>query len=114
MMTMRRLDLGNPNPEIGLQVHGAARLLQPLHAGAMIQIFEFANSICPDLDCRYTGPPFCSRSTLVPCNGAVILHASANADEMGSKVIPILWTAGENDPLYVRVPRSPCCTGSRV
>jgi predicted esterase len=48
----------------------------------------------------YTGPPFCSRSTLVPCNGAVILHASANADEMGSKVIPILWTAGENDPLY--------------
>ena len=53
---------------------------------------------------RYTGPPFCSRSTLVPCNGAVILHASANAEEMGSKVIPILWTAGENDPLYVRAP----------
>lgn len=57
---------------------------------------------------RYTGPPFCSRSTLVPCNGAVILHASANAEEMGPKVIPILWMAGVRDPLYVRLLRLRC------
>jgi hypothetical protein len=58
--------------------------------------------------CRYTGPPFCSRSTLVPCSAAVIMHASANADEMGQKVIPILWTGGERDPLYVSVPVLEC------
>jgi hypothetical protein len=57
---------------------------------------------------RYTGPPFCSRSTLVPCNGAVILHASANAEEMGPKLIPILWMAGVRDPLYVRPLRLRC------
>jgi predicted esterase len=48
----------------------------------------------------YVAPPFCSRSAVVPCSAAVILHASALPQQMGTRVFPILWTAGERDELY--------------
>lgn len=48
----------------------------------------------------HVGPPFCSRSTVVPCSASVIMHASVMPQQMGTKIGPILWTVGETDILY--------------
>lgn len=49
---------------------------------------------------RHAAPPLCSRSAVVPCSAAVILHANAQPQQMGTRVFPILWTAGVRDELY--------------
>jgi len=51
---------------------------------------------------RYAAPPFCSRSTIVPCSASVIMHANVLPPQMGTKIIPILWSTGVRDNLYVR------------
>ena len=56
--------------------------------------------------CRYTGPAIASRSKVLNANGAIIMHASALPQQMGTGRPPfaILWLQGQKDPLYVRVP----------
>lgn len=56
--------------------------------------------------CRYTGPAIASRSKVLNANGAIIMHASALPQQMGTGRPPfaILWLQGQGDPLYVRVP----------
>lgn len=50
----------------------------------------------------YTGPAIASRSKVLNANGAIIMHASALAQQMGSGRPPfaILWLQGQKDPLY--------------
>lgn len=48
----------------------------------------------------YAAPPFCSRSTIVPCQASVIMHANVLPQQMGNKIGPILWSTGVRDNLY--------------
>ncbi len=54
---------------------------------------------------RYAAVAFASRSP-VNFRSAVIIHASALAQQMGTRVFPILWTTGTKDPLYGPGPTS--------
>jgi hypothetical protein len=57
-------------------------------------------SIAGNSRAGYAAPPFCSRSTVVPCSASVIMHASVLPQQMGRKIIPILWSTGVRDNLY--------------
>ncbi len=58
---------------------------------------QTVTSVC----CRYAAPPWCSRTTVAPCSASINLHASVLPQQMGKKVIPILWSTGVRDNLYV-------------